>query len=174
MDFDFLDGPSYSSLGLMLREKEESVVLAKEVESYLPQIEKWAASGVPLERMDALLGVKMGTLRSLAKTCTELFEAWERGHMKARVELTNSAYKRALAGDTKLTTFLLSAVFGVSERTQVDMTGDITVTVEIGQSGEIGKKVTASEISRIIDVEEVRDVEEKNTEAWDESGPDSE
>lgn len=129
------------------------VVYEPYVVHWVPRIEAWAALGAQPQEVDALLSLKPGTMAKLMKIFPKIYEAWAYGYHVAKQELLDSAYRRALNGNTKLTTFLLSAIYGVREKKETEITNNITVTAEIGANGEIGKKITTDDINQAIDAE---------------------
>ena len=123
------------------------------IQHWLPRVEAWASLGAQPAEVDALLGLKTGTMNKLMRIFPPLFDAWRYGFQIAKQQLLDSAFRRALNGDSKLTTFMLSAVYGVREKRELDITNNITVTAEIGPNGEIGKKISIDDISSAIDAE---------------------
>jgi hypothetical protein len=123
------------------------------IQHWLPRVEAWASLGAQPAEVDALLGLKNGTMNKLMRIFPPLYSAWAYGFQIAKQQLLDSAFRRALKGDAKLTTFMLSAVYGVREKKEVDISQNITVTAEIGVNGEIGKKISVDDIQQAIDAE---------------------
>lgn len=116
------------------------------VPHWLPRIEAWAAAGLAPQEMDSLLSLSPGTIKKISKSFPEIHAAISTGYAVSKHKLLRSAYQRAIKGDTKLTTFLLSALYGVSERKEVDISNNITITALVGENGEIGKTITTEDI----------------------------
>lgn len=123
------------------------------IRHWLPRIEAWASLGAVPGDADALLKLKPGTMQRLMKEFPELHQAWNYGFQVSKQQLLDSAFRRALKGDSKLTTYLLSAVYGVREKKETEITSNITVHAQIGANGEIGKKITYDDINEAIDVD---------------------
>jgi hypothetical protein len=121
------------------------------VKHWLPRVEAWASLGATPPDADALLKLKPGTMQKLMKIFPELHRAWGYGFQVSKQQLLDSAFRRALNGDSKLTTFLLSSVYGVREKKETEINSNITVHSQIGSSGEIGKKITFDDINEAVD-----------------------
>jgi hypothetical protein len=137
------------------------VIYQPYVEKWVPRVEAWAALGAQPQEVDALLSLKPGTMVKVMKLFPALYNAWAYGFQVAKQQLLDSAFRRALDGDVKLTQFMLQNVYGVKEKKEIDINQNITIVAEIGANGEVGKRIMVEDIRGAIDAEVVMQGEDK-------------
>lgn len=91
-------------------------------------VEMYASQGLTKEQIADCLGISYQTLNEKSKEYSEFSDAFKKGHAIGIQSVSNKLFEKALNGDLTAAIFYLKCRAGWSEKTSIELSGQIDVT----------------------------------------------